>query len=176
MSKHDKGRYIEAARRIISFRFLTDEEILDLLDVSEIRTFGTEEILVSEGDISPYFFGIIEGSVSISVMESEGKSVYVDTLGPGDVFGEAGIFMKVKRTATVAALGDVQAIMIHRKDLVRFIKTQPEAGNKILLVIIYSLLRKLRKVNQELAYERRSDIAQDDIDAMVDDLFGDKDQ
>ena len=55
-----------------------------------------------------------------------------------------------------------------------FLKRHAEAGNKILLSIIFSLLRKLKLANEELAYERKSDIAQDEIDAMVDNLFNEK--
>ncbi len=166
-------QFIDDVRKIISYKFLTDGEILDLLAVSEIVEYSLEEPIVEEGEVSPFFFGIIKGTVSISVCEAEGNPVYVNTLGAGDVFGEAGIFLSVKRTATVTCQGDVTIIRIERKELVKFIKKHPEAGNKILFVIIYSLLRKLRMVNQELAFERRSDIPQEDIDTMVSNLFSD---
>ncbi len=165
-------QFIEDVRKIISFKFLTDGEILDLLAVSEIVDFSLEEPIVQEGEICSFFYGIMKGTVSISVSEGEGNPVYINTLGAGDVFGEAGIFLSVKRTATVTCQCDVTIIRIERKELVQFIKKHPEAGNKILFVIIYSLLRKLRMVNQELAFERRSDIPQEDIDAMVSNLFG----
>ena len=37
----------------------------------------------------------------------------------------------------------------------------------MLMIIIYSLLKKLRDANQELAFERKSDIDQNDIDSLV---------
>jgi hypothetical protein len=40
------------------------------------------------------------------------------------------------------------------------------------MMIIFSLLRKLKGSNQELAYERKDDAQQDDIDALVQDLLG----
>jgi len=49
----------------------------------------------------------------------------------------------------------------------KFIKDYPRSGNKILMLIIYSLLKKLKEVNQELAYERKSDADQDDIDSII---------
>ena len=63
---------------------------------------------------------------------------------------------------------------VHRTVLAGFLKRHAEAGNKILLVIIFGLLRKLKLADQELAFERKSDMSQADIDAMVDGLFGDK--
>jgi CRP/FNR family cyclic AMP-dependent transcriptional regulator len=175
-----KMSLIAPVRKIVTFRFLSDGEVIDLLGVSEVLEYEEGEPIVSEGEVSPYFFGIIEGTMSVGVTVAEEggeeKQVYVTSLGPGDVFGEAGIFMSVKRTATVTALGPVVAIRIHRKELVRFLQRHAEAGNKILLTIIYSLLRKLRAANQELAYERKSDIGQDEIDSMVDGLFSERDE
>lgn len=165
---------IEAVRRIITFRFMSDGEILDLLEIGELLRCGEGEVLIEEGEISPHFYGIVEGNLSVSVREAEGKNIYVNSLGPGDVFGEAGIFMKVRRTATITALGACVVIRFNRADLISFIKKHSEAGNKILLVIIYSLLRKLNMVNQELAFERKSDMGQDEIDSMVENLFSDK--
>jgi CRP-like cAMP-binding protein len=82
--------------------------------------------------------------------------------------------MSVPRTATVRALGTTIIVRIHRAELALFLKRYPAAGNKILIVFIYGLLRKLRLADQELAYERKSDMAQEDVDAMVANIFGEK--
>ncbi len=172
----EKMSLIEPIRKIVSFRFLSDGEIVDLLSVSEVLRIEEGEVIVEEGEISPHFYGIIEGTVSVTVHEDkEDKQIYVNSLGPGDVFGEAGIFMSVRRTATVTALSSASVLRVHRKELAHFLKRHAEAGNKFLLTIIFSLLRKLRLANEELAYERKSDIPQEEIDAMVDNLFGDRD-
>jgi CRP-like cAMP-binding protein len=163
--------WIQAMRSIITFRFLDDGEARALAKAAEVVEYAEGETIVTEGEISPYFYGIAEGPVSISVAESAGKSVYVSALGPGDIFGEAGIFLKVKRTATVTALERVVVLRFHRARIISFIRQNPEAGNKIMLVIVHGLLRKLQMVNQELAFERKADLGQDDIDAMMENLF-----
>jgi hypothetical protein len=58
--------------------------------------------------------------------------------------------------------------------MVKFIRTSPAAGNKILMVIIHGLLRKLKMVNHELAFERKSDMDQDDIDQLVANIFSEE--
>lgn len=166
-------QHIEDVRKIIAFRFLSDGQILDLLASAEVLDFAKDVVILEENEVSDNFFGIMRGTVSISVRQAEGNQIYVNSLGVGDVFGEAGMFLNVKRTATVSSLGDVTILRISRKKLVQFIKRNPESGTKILLVIIYSLLRKLRMVNQELAFERRCDVDQDDIDRLVADLMND---
>jgi CRP/FNR family transcriptional regulator, cyclic AMP receptor protein len=164
-------RLIKGLRSVITFRFLDEDEARDLAASATAEFYEEGEPIVREGEVTPYFYGIVDGPVSVSVGEREGKQVYVSSLGPGDVFGEAGIFMKVKRTATVSAQGPVTVLRFHRADIIRFIKLHPEAGNKIMLVIVFGLLRKLKMVNQELAFERKSDLGQDDIDSMMENLF-----
>lgn len=147
--------------------------MLYLLEHSEALEFEEGEIVVAEGEVSPFFYGIAEGTVSVSLGE-EGKEVYVNSLGAGDVFGEAGLFMSVPRTATVRAQCRAVIVRIHRSELAGFLKRYPAAGNKMLIVFIYGLLRKLKLADQELAYERKSDMAQEDVDAMVANIFGEK--
>jgi CRP/FNR family transcriptional regulator, cyclic AMP receptor protein len=170
----DKSGLIDAVRGIATFRFLEEAEAIDLLEHSEALAFGEGEVVVEEGEVSPYFYGIAEGTVAVSLGE-EGKEVYVNSLGAGEVFGEAGLFMSVSRTATVRAQGSTVILRIHRSVLAGFLKRHPVAGNKMLIVFIYGLLRKLRLADQELAYERKSDASQEDVDAMVANIFGEKD-
>jgi len=168
-----KTGLVDAVRGMITFRFLTDVEILDLLERSDAIEYDEGEIVGKEGEPGSCFYGIAEGSLSVSV--GEGRPVYVGTLGAGDVFGEAGLFMSVPRTATVTAQGHAVIIRISRSALAGYLERHPASGNKILLVFIYNLLRKLSVSNQELAYERKSDMAQTDVDAMVESIFGGKD-
>jgi CRP-like cAMP-binding protein len=167
----DTSSLMAPVRGIVTFRFLSDPELLDLISHSEALELEEGEVIVEEGELSPYFYGIAEGTVSVSVGGGDGK-VYVNSLGAGDVFGEAGIFMSVPRTATVTAQARTIILRVHRTELAGFLKRHAEAGNKILLVIIFGLLRKLKLADQELAYERKSDMAQEDVDAMVAGLFG----
>jgi CRP/FNR family cyclic AMP-dependent transcriptional regulator len=169
----DSRGLAEAVRGIVTFRFLEDAEMAYLLEHSEALEFEEGEIVVEEGEVSPFFYGIAEGTVSVSLGKDD-KEVYVNSLGAGDVFGESGLFMSVPRTATVRAQGRTVIVRIHRSELAGFLKRYPAAGNKMLIVFIYGLLRKLRLADQELAYERKSDMAQEDVDAMVANIFGEK--
>ncbi|MCK4798374.1 MAG: cyclic nucleotide-binding domain-containing protein [Spirochaetes bacterium] len=158
------------------FKLLTDNELDDLLSISEVLEFDKHEEIIKEGEISPFLYVILTGSVNVIVKqnhENNLKDVYICTIGEGDVFGEAAIFLNVKRTAYVISNDTLQSIRIKRQNLIDFIKKHPSAGIKILMVIIYSLLHKLRGINQELAFERQAYVAQDDIDNLINDFFND---
>ena len=58
--------------------------------------------------------------------------------------------------------------LIDREKFFEFIKSFPSAGIKILMIIIHSLLNKLKDVNHELAFEREAHLEQKDIDQIID--------
>ncbi|WP_319478463.1 cyclic nucleotide-binding domain-containing protein [Marispirochaeta aestuarii] len=167
----DKQKYSDELRSLLLFRPLNNDEIAKFAERSEIISYTENEKIVLEGDVDPSFFIVIRGTVNVTVQQ-KGSDVFISAIGPGDVFGEAAMFMKLKRTADVIAAEDTVLLRIQRPQMMEFIRDYPRAGNKILMLIIYSLLRKLRAANQELAFERRADIHQDDVDALVAQLAG----
>ena len=154
-------------KNILTFRFLTKTELEELMKISIVQKFSEEEKIIRQGEINQSFYAILDGSVKVTVSEDPQKEAYICTIGNGEIFGEAGIFMEVKRTANVICCSDTTVLMITRIAMINFIKEHPRSGNKILMLIIYSLLKKLKEVNQELAYERKSDADQDDIDSII---------
>lgn len=107
------------------------------------------------------------------VREQSGKEVFICAIGEGDVFGEAGILLRTKRTANVIAADSTTVFRVHRKDLLEFIKRDPASGLKVLFIMVHGLLKKLRDANQELAFERKSVLEQEDIDAITEDFIKD---
>jgi len=164
-------KYRHKIQNIILFKFLNDREIDDLLTMCDVQVYDEGEPIINQGEVEQAFYAVISGSVSVDVNEGRRKKVYICTIGEGEVFGEAGMFMRVKRTANVNSLSGATLLYITREEFVQFIKKNPATGNKILMVVIYSLLKKLRSANQELAFERQFDIRQDDVDAIVDEFL-----
>lgn len=167
----DKSGYREQIRGVLTFKFMTDTELDNLIENCSIMEFDEEEPIIKQGDTDQSFYAVVEGSVRVSALESEGKDVYICTIGDGEIFGEAGIFMKVKRTASVTSCTKTIVFRIERTQMLKFLKENPVAGNKFFMVMIYGLLKKLKEVNRELAYERKTDVDQDDIDALVNGLL-----
>ncbi|HBD92616.1 MAG: hypothetical protein A2015_15850 [Spirochaetes bacterium GWF1_31_7] len=163
-------------KRIKMLELLSPEEIEEIAKVIEIVEYNSNEVIVAEGEISSYLYAVLDGSVRVTVKQTdeEGviKDVYICTIGKSETFGEAAVFMNVERTADVFANDPVITMRIDRENLIRFIKSHPGAGIKILMIIIFSLLNKLKEANRELAFERKTVLAQNDIDALISDLMG----
>ncbi len=165
------AEYLEELQQLLFFRPLSADEIQDFVGKGEILACEFDDRIVKEGEFDPSFYVVIRGSVNVMVKQKS-EEVFICAIGAGDVFGEASIFSKVKRTAAVIAAEETVLLRIQRPSMMSFIKENPRGGNKVLMLIIFSLLRKLRGTNQELAFERRLDINQDDVDALVDQLTG----
>jgi CRP/FNR family transcriptional regulator, cyclic AMP receptor protein len=163
---------VKKAKKIMPYRFLDPDPLNFLLDKSEILLFEEGEAIIRQGEVNQSFYSIIEGNVHVTVSNENNPDSYICAIGNGEVFGEAGMFLKVPRTANVVSSSKTLVAMVPRKGILRMIREFPENGNKVLMMIIFSLLRKLKESNQELAFERRDDSQQDDIDALVQDLLG----
>jgi CRP-like cAMP-binding protein len=155
------------------FSYLTDKDLKGLLSVSEIIAYKKGDIIISQGDASQFLFAVLEGNVHVSLQDLKDKDVLICRIGPGEVFGEAAIFMAEKRTANVISSKPTVAVRIHRKDLMSYVRHNPVAGNKILMIIIYGLLKKLKDANQELAFEKQSDMDFDGVDSLIQDFMRD---
>lgn len=169
----DVSEFLPKIRTIDAFRYLKDNELNALLAAAEVIRYAVDDVIVQQGDISEHFFGILEGTVNVSVQELNNEAVVVSKIDKGDVFGESAIFLREERSASVIAATETVALRIHRKSIMSFIKANPGAGNKILMVIILSLLSKLKNANQEIAFEKQSEIDFDYVDSLLDDFMKD---
>jgi CRP/FNR family transcriptional regulator, cyclic AMP receptor protein len=171
MANGGGGEIQDKLRKSMLFRYLKDDALKEVLALSEIVRDKADDRIISEGEVSTFLYTVLEGNVNVFVRENSGKEIFVGAIGEGEVFGEAGIFLTVKRTANIVSGDNTMPLRVDRNCLLEFIQKYPTAGVKMLLIIIYGLLRKLRESNQELAFERKSVIAQDDIDDIVENFM-----
>ena len=89
-------------------------------DLQRIATFATEDsapegaVLVREGDYSTELIAIEEGTAEV---RHDGR--LLATLGPGDVFGEAGVLDKSLRNASVVATSPLRIVKLTSWDVKR---------------------------------------------------------
>jgi CRP/FNR family cyclic AMP-dependent transcriptional regulator len=170
VNKLDNSKFVSDIRKILFFKFISDSEVSDVARISEFLHFSRGERIIAEGDVQQYIFAVVRGAVNVLVREESGKDIFICTIGEGDVFGEAGIFLNVRRTANITSAEETILLRIARNDFLGFIRSHLETGTKMLMLIIYSLIKKLRDANQEIAFERKSDISQEDIDSIISDF------
>jgi CRP-like cAMP-binding protein len=81
------------------------------------------ERLISEGDFAYEFFVVVHGQAEVTV---EGERI--GELGPGDFFGEIGLMLSGRRTATVTAVSPMQLVTMFDQNFRKVEAKYPEVA------------------------------------------------
>ena len=147
----DPNDYKNLIKRNVLFRYMSEEALFAFLKGSELMKYEDGEVIISQGDVSQFLYCLIKGSVSVSAYEKKGNDVFIYKLEEGEIFGEAALFLTELRIANVKSSGTSLIIRIRREKLIKFIGEYAQAGNRIFILVIYSLLKKLRTSTREIA-------------------------
>ena len=103
------------------------------------RPVKAGEVIIKEGDQAAGFFIISSGKVEV-VQDADSSSPNVlNTLGPGDFFGEMALFEGFPRNATVRAMEDTECLAMTRWDFTAEMKNHPEIAVGMVLVLVRRL-------------------------------------
>lgn len=150
----NKHLFTDLIKKNVLFRYMTDEAASAFLERAELIQFADGEVIIAQGDVSQFLYCLIKGSVAISVQE-QGDNFFIYNLEEGEIFGESALFLTELRIATVTSVGNSLVIRINRKNLIEFISDYAEAGNRIFIMLIYSLLKKLRASTREITAAKK---------------------
>jgi CRP-like cAMP-binding protein len=96
-------------------------KLADEIDLSE----GKE--MTREGAPGREFFVLLEGTADV-----EKNSRKVNTLGPGDFFGEIALVSREPRTATVIASSPIRALVITDRSFRRLLDDAPQVKTRVM--------------------------------------------
>jgi CRP-like cAMP-binding protein len=131
---------------IPAFADLADADLARVADVTVPRTFQGGEAIFHEGDESDTCYVVRSGHVRAVREHTDGRTLTLATLGPGEIFGELAIFDEERRSATVEALDDLEVVAILAADMRRMLRQHPDIAVKLLA----ALSRRLRETNERL--------------------------
>jgi CRP-like cAMP-binding protein len=101
-------------------------------NVSTISRFGRNQTIFNEGDDARYSYKVVEGSVRLCKLMSDGRRQIAEFLLPGDLFGfEAGD----EHSLTAEALGDVVVMRCARSQMERISDEQPGVRKQLMLLL-----------------------------------------
>lgn len=133
--------------RVPLFSTLAEEELSHVAAVAVPRTFGAYQVVFREGDTSDTCYVIRSGHVRAVRGHADGRSITLAQFGPGDIFGELAMLDEERRSATIEALEETEAIAILGADMRRLLREHPDIAVKL----IAALGRRLRETNERLA-------------------------
>ena len=103
----------------------------DLVKTFELKDFAKGEPIHTEGDSLDGFYLILEGQVSMSVRDGDGKDREIANLGRGDFFGEASLHSGAISEVSVTALEDLHALVIDHVNLQAMVERAPRLAREI---------------------------------------------
>lgn len=135
--EQDRRRDRLAARfQAIDFLAPLGEEVLRALSERvRTETYGRGEKIVREGEPGADLYLVERGQVSVT-LESAGTPRELARLGPGDFFGEMSLTTGAPRSATVVALGDVEAVRLDKETFREVLARDPRVVEKIGAVLV----------------------------------------
>jgi CRP/FNR family cyclic AMP-dependent transcriptional regulator len=127
------------------FSFLDDENAEELCEYFGCKTASAGEILWAEGDPCDYIAIIVSGHVEVKKQtEFKDRHVVVGVIGGGSIVGALCIMDGHPRAVTAEAIEDISFLTLTRENYEKLIRTNPEAGVKLLKGILYSVSIRLR--------------------------------
>jgi CRP/FNR family transcriptional regulator len=130
-----------------AFSALEQEDLAQVVDVTVPRTFGAGEVVFREGDDGDTCYVVRSGQARAVREHSDGRTITLAAFGPGEIFGELAMFDDERRSATIEALEETEAVAILGSDMRRLLREHPDIAVKML----GALSRRLRETNERLA-------------------------
>lgn len=138
-----------AVARLEVLSALNDAERDAVAEVARLRHYDKGRVVVAQGAVTDATFGIVTGRLRVSLARSNGREATMTILGPGQLFGELGLFQDGSRSARVTALEDVRVLAIGKPYLLKVLQRSP-AGSLALCRLLASRLRQLAQHFEEV--------------------------
>jgi len=140
---------MEVLHKMPLFRHLTYQELVRVLNITEVRSSDTDQQFVEEGDEGDELFIVLTGQVRVH----SGDAVFVH-LGPGQHLGEMALVDKAPRSASVSADEPSKLLVIRRRDFFDIIRKDHAIAVKLLWSFLGVLTERLRTTNLQLGEKK----------------------
>ena len=135
---------LEFLRGIVLFKDVTDADLEALWPFLTQRKLRKGEILLREGDVGREMFFLRAGEVIISKHVKGRVEQVLARMGPGDFFGEMGLFDRQPRSATIQADTDVVVLELDGDNLEQLVARSPRAASAFFYQMVRVFIQRLR--------------------------------
>jgi CRP-like cAMP-binding protein len=125
-------------------------ELQDLLERAQLCPMKKGDVLLHQGDAGDYLIILLDGTIRVSMVASNGREIILDYLEPGAVIGEIALLDGGERTASVTALGEGKYLKLGAKAFRDVLEKHPSVAWRLLRV----MARRLRNANNTIESDR----------------------
>jgi len=117
------------------FGQLEPEKLDELLALSRLERFAPKDVVFLKGDPGDCLYAIMSGRIGITTTSEGGKEIFLNILGPGEVFGEIALLDGRERTAGAMALDPAELLRIDQADFLPFLERNPKLSIRLMRVL-----------------------------------------
>ncbi len=114
-------------RKVPLFSRCSGGEIREIAKLADEIDLKESKEMTREGSAGREFFVILEGTADVTKAGEK-----VNTLGPGDFFGEIALVSHEPRTATVTATSPVRALVVTDRSFRRLLEDSPSIKTNVM--------------------------------------------
>ena len=133
--------------RLPIFSELSEAELAKLASVAVPRSWDAGQVVFREGDEGSSCYVVRSGSLKATKAHTDGRTIALTELHPGDMFGELALFSGERRSATIEAIDETSAVALLAEDIRRLLLAQPDIAIKMLA----GLADRVRGANERIA-------------------------
>ena len=120
-------------------------QLRELDELLHERSYQKDEIVFDEGDVGLGLFIVVSGRVKL-FSSLPALQQLAPEFGPGDFFGELGLFEEMERTARVVALEPTEVMALFRTEFFSLLERDQSIGVKILFELARMVVLRSRKL------------------------------
>lgn len=128
------------------FRGLPAAELAKLQSQCVTRAYPKNTVLMNEGDEANAMYICTEGRVKVFVGDEHGREFVLDSMGPGEYFGELSLLDDSQRSASIVTIEKSMFTILHKEDFKRIVLHQPELS----LPLMQYLAGRIRKLTDNV--------------------------
>lgn len=137
-------------REIPLFKYLTEQELYDIVRACTRRQVPSQTVLCKEGDASLSMYIIERGQVQVTKRDVYGKELALATLRDGSVIGEMSLIDPGPRSATLTTGQETVVYEVTWENFEFLKRNGLSAPYKVLKEIARELCRRLRDTDGKL--------------------------
>jgi CRP-like cAMP-binding protein len=125
---------------------ITEEIKIKLIKAGKTKIFQPNSFIFKENDTSDLIYIIIEGECEVLIKDKANSLKTIETLQEGDIFGEMGLFLGDKRSASVKTKTLVETAYFKDEEFLKAISKIPEFN----FTVMNTLVERLNKSNKKI--------------------------
>ena len=147
MNADDLSRIMSGGALIASWG---TAELGDLLERATLCPMKKGDVLLHQGDPGDYLIILLDGTIRVSMVASNGREIILDYLEAGAVIGEIALLDGGERTASATALGEGQYLKLGARAFREILESHPSVAWRLL----QEMARRLRNANNTIESDR----------------------